>query len=300
MPPRLRLALGMLFTFALLSQLAAADPAPPPPAVTETTEATTTTTTTDRKALRLAVYELKVDGIDERLGRVVTDAVVLELRKLQRVSVVSMDEVRAMLDVETQKQLSGCSEDSCLSEIADSLGVDGVVIGSLSAIGTEHIFGLRRIDQREGRALGQVTRRLVPEGGEEFLAAIGPAVEELFAEFELRPGAVRGVPPEVALRLNPPPLPPWVFWTTTATAAALTAATAAGLGINLVLQAQVIEKQGLALTTSVPGTELNTLRGQNDAAATATVVAGLAAGVVGLAAAGVSLFTDWTGAGAAQ
>jgi len=35
-----------------------------------------------------------------------------------------------MLDLESQKQLAGYSDESCLAEIADSLGVDALVVGS--------------------------------------------------------------------------------------------------------------------------------------------------------------------------
>lgn len=60
-----------------------------------------------KRPLCLAVYDLDGAGIEPHVGRVVTSSVVEELRKLQRVSVISMDEVRAMLDREAQKQLMG-------------------------------------------------------------------------------------------------------------------------------------------------------------------------------------------------
>ena len=250
----------------------------------------------DRKAVRLAVYELKVDGVDERLGRVVTDAVVLELRKLKRVSVVSMEEVRAMLDLEAQKQLLGCADDSCLAEIADSLGVDGVVIGSLARLGDEHVFGLRRIDQREAKALGQVAQRLKAEDGEEFLAMVGPSVEELFPDHPLREGQTRGVAKELALRLNPPPLPPWAFWSTVAVASGLTLATGASVAVNVVLLQQVSQRQDEAKTTPVSALELKSLREQNDLAAWVTVGLAGTAVAAGATAGAMMAFTDWTGA----
>jgi hypothetical protein len=49
----------------------------------------------------------------------------------------------------------------------------------------------------------------VPAGdGEELLAEIGPAAAVLFPETPLRAGQVRGVSPELARRLSPPPLAP--------------------------------------------------------------------------------------------
>lgn len=245
--------------------------------------------------LRLAVYEMKVDGIDERVGRVVTDAVVAEVRKLQRVSVVSMDEVKAMLDHEAQKQLTGCADDSCIAEIADSLGVDGIIIGTLAKIGDDHVFGLRRIDQRAAASLGQVSQRLQAGNGEEFLAMVGPAIEQLFPEpaHALRAGQKRGVSEEVALRISPPPLPTWVFWTTTASAGVLGVAAGAALTVNLVLFEQVNTRERQALEAPQPGKEVVDIRAQNDLAATSTIALGSAAVLATAGAGVVAMFTDW-------
>ena len=62
------------------------------------------------------------------------------------------------------------------------------------------MFLVRRVDQRRAKVLGTVSKRLTAGSGEEFLAAIGPAIEELFPERELRAHTQRGVPKEVALR----------------------------------------------------------------------------------------------------
>src|SRR5262249_9623260 len=66
-----------------------------------------------RKIERVAVYDLEVTDVEPRVARIVTDSVVAELRKLNGLSVVSMDEVRAMLQHESNKQLLGCTDASC-------------------------------------------------------------------------------------------------------------------------------------------------------------------------------------------
>lgn len=252
---------------------------------------------TEDGPVRVAVYDLAVDGVEERTGRVVTDAVVAEIRKRQRVAVISMDEVRAMLDLEAQKALVGCSDDSCLSEIADSLGVDQIVIGSLTRVGDESVFSLRRLDQREAAAMGQVNQRLAIAGGEEFLAMVGPAVSQLFQDRPLREGQTEGVSPELALRVNPPPLPPWLFWTTASTSGALLLAAGATLAINGLLFTQVNARQEEARITPIVGKDLLELRSQNDLAATSTLVLVGAAALAGATAAGMAFFTDWHGYG---
>jgi hypothetical protein len=164
-----------------------------------------------------------------------------------------MSEIRQMLDLEAEKQTLGCETDSCLAEIADAVGVDVLVTGTLAKVGDESVFGLKRIDQREAKVTGTVTKRLVPAGGEEFLAAIGPAVEELFPDVALRSGVTRGVPPEAALRLNPPPLP----WFAPFAAGALAGALLVGSGVAAVVwQVDQARYKELAGENPVNGAEL--------------------------------------------
>lgn len=177
------------------------------------------------KILRIAMQDLKVTGLDPRLASVVTDSLLVELRKMRGVSVIGMDEIRAMLDQEANKSVMGCDEEtSCLADIAGALGAEELLSGSIAVIGDEYVFGLRRIHQAEAKVTASLNRRLKKGDGEELLAAVGPAIAELFPDLTLRKGKERGVADEVALKLNPPPLRPWVFWS----AAGLTAVLASG------------------------------------------------------------------------
>jgi len=191
--------------------------------------------------LRMAVYDLGLEGAGPRVGRVVSEALVTELRKLDGVLVVSMEEVRAMLRLEADKQATGCGDDSCLAEIGDALGVDNLIVGQLVVASDGSLLSLRRIDQREARVVGTVSRRLATKNGEEFLAAVGPGVQELFPALPLRAGQRRGVDPQVALLLNPPPLPPALFWSTVAVGITAAAGAAGTLGVGLVARQELVD-----------------------------------------------------------
>ena len=219
----------MLQTLCVLFTLTAVDvPAALPEAAGPDPEAIPVATApAERRPLRIAVVDFEVAGIPVHQGRVVEASLLAELRKLQGVSVIGMAEIRQMLDFEANKQLVGCSDESCLSEIAEALGVEVIVMGALSEVNDEHIFGLRRLNQLDAKVTGQVNRRFKKGNGEEFLVAIGPAVAELFPDLQLRPGVARGVAQEMAIRLNPPPLPAWVFWSGVGLSAAALATTGA-------------------------------------------------------------------------
>src|SRR5687768_3532635 len=69
------------------------------------------------RILRFVVNDLAADGVPKRVARVVTESLVVEMRKLRRIVVVSMGEVREVLEMEARKQLLGCSSESCLADI---------------------------------------------------------------------------------------------------------------------------------------------------------------------------------------
>lgn len=275
----------VLVLVVVSAALAASEPATPPESPTARAQ-----------ALRVAVYDFELSGVEPRMGRVVTDSVVAELRKLQHTSVIGMDEVRAMLDLEAQKQLVGCEADeSCLAEIADALGVDVLIIGTLARLEDQSIFGLRRIDQRRAQVVGTVNQRLVPANGEEFLAAVGPAVAEVFPDVPLRPGKTRGVDPEMALRLNPPPLPPWLCWSGLGTSSVL--AVGALVTGALHLSARQGYKQNVAFgkEQGIPWARLEAQQQEVNTWAYATWGLTAGAALTALATGGVALFTDFHG-----
>jgi hypothetical protein len=251
--------------------------------------------TPSRRVLRVAVYDFNTDDIPPRVGRLVTDATVAELRKLEGLSVVGMDEIRAMLDHESQKQMVGCTDESCLAEIAGALGVDHIVIGTVAALEGQSLFGLKRIDQRNAQTVSSSNLRLDAGNGEELLAAVGPAVEETFADHPLLPGESRGVSEELALALNPPPLPTWVFFSGAAVTGGSLVASLVALSAYGFSQIDYAVTADRSVAGAIPGKELVD---KGNVVVAGAVAAGVLGGVTLLlgAATGVSaLFTDWRG-----
>lgn len=255
------------------------------------------------RVLRIAVYDLSSDGVDDKVRKLVEAALLEELRKLRKVSVAGMDEVRRMLAFEEQKLLAGCDENTCLSDIAGALGVETLVTGSLARVGEQTVIGLKRIDQENAEVVTAYTQRLTPAGGEEFLAAVGPAVAEIFPGRGLREGQTRGVSDEVALRLHPPPLDPWTVYTAGGVGAGFAALAVVGLGLNLLFGGVM----SAAVADAGPDGGSTIDKRQLDALFTATNVSLGAAAVAGAGAlagfggaALLALFTDWDGSRAAS
>lgn len=248
--------------------------------------------------IRIAVYELtRQEGVPERTSAIVSEAILAEVRKLDRSSAVGMSEIAEMLSFEEQRQLLGCGDDSCLAEIGGALGVDQLVSGTVGVLGGTTMLSLRRINLAEARVMGSVTRRFPSGTGEELLGAVGPAIEELFPEMPLRAGRTRGVSIDAVQMLNPPPLPTWAFWTTAgASVAAFAVAGAFGWSATTA-EAEYQAAAKRALTEPVSGAELKTIGQRATSSAQAANIALIAAGGLALAAGIEAFFTDWHGYG---
>ncbi len=249
--------------------------------------------------LRIAVQEPEVDRVEPRIGRIFASALVRELRKVDRTTIVSMDEVRALIEQEADRQLAGCDESGCLAEIADALGADELVISRLSRVGDEHVLSVRRLDAKHPDAARSFERRFDAKDGEEFLAAVGPVVKELWKERPLARGERRGVDKEIARRLNPPPLsPPWFVTATVVAGAALAGGVGSG-ALALVLHEQNQRTLSDSVNREIDGRALVDSDGRAQAAARFAQVGFGLAGVAAVTSGVLFFFTDFEGVGRA-
>ena len=249
-------------------------------------------------SFRVAVYNMELLNIPEGMGKVISDSLLAEVRKLEGISAIGMEEIYEMLQHEKSRQVMGCeADDACLAEIAGALGVDELVTGRLSEEADGRVFLIRRINQRRAEVVGTVNKRLKIGNGEEFLLAIGPGVEELYPERQNRPGTKRGVPNKVLLRLNPPPIDATITWSTIAAGAAALAlgGTFAYLGNEQSGNYNSREyhiSQGLEPGRVAAGSfdDLQISGQRNELIGNIGLIVG---GTVALASAVMSFFTDW-------
>lgn len=82
--------------------------------------------------------------------------VALALRK-QGLTVVTQREIAAVLGLERQRQLLGCSDSdtSCTAELAGALGVDGTVMGSIARLDDIFQVQLKIVASSDGRVLAE-------------------------------------------------------------------------------------------------------------------------------------------------
>jgi hypothetical protein len=240
--------------------------------------------------LRIAVYELELQDVPGPVGIVVSESLLGEVRKLQGISAIGMSEIRDMLTHEATKQLAGCSEsgESCMAEMAGALGVDELLTGKLAKVGDNSVITLRRIDHKRAAVTKVFDQRLKLGSGQEYLAAVGPSVEQLFTEYQLKQGAVRGVAKEVALRLDPPPIPR----TATVVVASVSVATAIAATVFSVL---TVTSQSSYNEYARSGTNGGTIDGATLVQKGRELEQRALISNVALVAGVMAFFTDWKG-----
>jgi hypothetical protein len=203
----------------------------------------------------------------------------------QGFDVITSADVAAVLGVEKQKELLGCGESSCLTELGGAMGADYIVRGNLASVGPRVALTMTMVDSH-GHAINEVRSSKIGSSAPEVLDAIERLVPDLVAP--ARP--VRATPPvaapgpaapEVVVkeatpagRVGPGPTS-YALW-------GVGAAAGIGSGVTYALAWSSFDQLKTAVNSG-PASKVPSLRsstqGFNDASAACLGVAVVAAGV---------------------
>lgn len=104
-----------------------------------------------------------VGDVDPTVAYAVGDLLAERLSRSNQYTVIAGDDLRQMLDLEAQKQLAGCDDDSCVAEIAGSLDADGVLFGRISRLGEVLIVRMTFFDARQAVAESRLVIKVTDE-----------------------------------------------------------------------------------------------------------------------------------------
>jgi hypothetical protein len=109
---------------------------------------------------RLVVLDLQHQGgATEAEAQALDDALVQALSQTRLFQVASQRDIAAVLGLERQRQLLGCSEESsCLAELSGALDARLVVSGTLNRVGGTYQLTLQSIDPRKAQPVGRSLR----------------------------------------------------------------------------------------------------------------------------------------------
>lgn len=143
---------------------------------------------------KLAVLELSAGaGVESATTGPFTDAITAEVQARGFFDVISSRDIQALLGVERQRQLLGCSEDSksCMAELSGALGARFVLTGSLAKLGDAFQLTLSTLDSQKVQPIGRATR--IAKDLEALRATLPSAVAEATAT-PLPPPPSRALP----------------------------------------------------------------------------------------------------------
>lgn len=235
--------------------------------------------------IRLAAPPLTAVAIPAERAAFYTEQLAAELAS-RGVEVITAEQIKTVIAVERQRQLLGCSDDqaSCLAELADALGTDGVVSGTAGKIEGALQVSVKVSSSRDGRELGAVTAR-------------GNSEQELLDGLVV---AARSLAREVAGKLQRPLGPPRpAAWAADARLAAKARHVAfypggagvllLGAGVAALLQTRTYHERLRTDSMSLEEARVARERGELFQALS---LAGLGLGALGLAGAGAIWFSN--------
>ncbi len=115
------------------------------------------------------------------------------------IDVISSADVKRMMDLEGERQALGCSETSCLAELADAMGAQHVVYGDIGTLGTQTVLTLNLFDSSTGAAPGREV--VVASSVDDLTARVPDATRALLSSMTITP-AVRPRVVVVGLQLR--------------------------------------------------------------------------------------------------
>jgi hypothetical protein len=132
------------------------------------------------EAAQIIAMDMKAKGgVPARLAEALNPVLVAELARREGMSVVSQNDVRALLELESDKAMAGCTDTSCMADIAGSLGAELMATTTISKVGAEYVVSMTLIQSEGAKIVRRSTGRA--RGGDEAAnEALLNSIHELF------------------------------------------------------------------------------------------------------------------------
>lgn len=194
--------------------------------------------------VKIAVMPMKAQRVEQTTVTILDDLLVARIDLLGDYSVITPDDIASVLNLEALKTTLDCSSVTCMAELGGSLGVEELIRGTVSQLGSKLILNLVRLKTRDAEI---VKRAIVKVELDENLYddALGLAVTQLFAEkaTSQSPSSAVTQPTASVLNAESSSFPEisttvWVLWGT--------GVVATGLGTYFGLESKRLEESGNA------------------------------------------------------
>ncbi|MDP1922645.1 MAG: hypothetical protein Q8L14_40765 [Myxococcales bacterium] len=114
--------------------------------------------------VKVAAPGLAGVSVTPELQAFVNDHLAQEL-VLEGLDVIPSSQIASVLGLERQKQLLGCADSQCVVELANALGVDAILLGTVAKLDTVIQLDVRLVSATDARALAIYSERVTSEAG---------------------------------------------------------------------------------------------------------------------------------------
>jgi hypothetical protein len=257
-PRTMRFALAMCSLSLLVSTSAHAarvykPPAPPPPPPPVEPSPAPSAEPAARERVKLLVLDLKANDVEPTTVKTIQGIVTARLAEYAELEVISGEDMRNLVQLEAERQSMGsCSEEaSCMAELADALGAELVVFGSVGALDTARVLNLNLFDSKSAMGLGRIVVQV--ENVNQMPRKLRPKLHDLLGKYYAKNNlTLPPLPPEepepaAAVASAPFDPGPWP-WVAAGVGGVLVAAGAAGAVVGYLPLATFNQRRADVLT----------------------------------------------------
>ncbi|MBX7097366.1 MAG: hypothetical protein K1X89_06625 [Myxococcaceae bacterium] len=134
------------------------------------------------KRLRLVFNGLdNKGGLSEEAKNSVSEFVQSEVASMNAYEVIGRTEIAAIIGVDRQRQLLGCSADSssCMEELGGAINAERMLIGDVSRVDETVLLNLSLIDLTTSKPIARIGRKIEKGGTSALLEQVKPGLYEL-------------------------------------------------------------------------------------------------------------------------
>jgi hypothetical protein len=140
----------------------------------------------------IAVLDVQAPGLDATLLPSLTELVSSEVNKSDQYRVISSRDIQTLLGFEKQKELVGCDDATCITELVGALGVDQVIATQIGTLRDLFIVNLKLVNVRTAAVESRVSDTV--RGEEALIDSLRTAVANLLGGIRLPSQEARSAP----------------------------------------------------------------------------------------------------------
>lgn len=111
------------------------------------------------RGARIAMLDLTAGrDVDPTVAKSLSEVALTKLQALNMGDCIGWTDIKDLLSLEMEKQLTECANDSCMADIGGALGVEMMISGNISRVGSQYVINLKLFDVRNARALNRISR----------------------------------------------------------------------------------------------------------------------------------------------